>query len=416
MPRLFRNAPAIFYVSRIHEQVYASLETRREQWGLQNKFGLSQLIHHGYQAAVVKSRDKINRNLRLLEVANEEYTNDVNLLMNLGLELWRAGQQNFGIRYYDRAFKILTLRSHQETPPELREVLVTQYATHLLNLHRFTDVISVLSHPSLHAGDFTASHAFLRGVAHYELKQWTECVTAMRSCSETRNKPALTSVLPEVRLAGPAHCLANSLNKLGKIDEAQKAYEQALKDSPKAEGMLLDFSVFLAQQKATIPALTQLNELIGLNPQHAKAWEVGACIALEKPETSEFALDWTRAAVSNLPDSKVIRRQHAEALLLNDRGSETVKILSETSNPNDPADLASFILCRILADEPLYPLAQPMELVVSQHFLKRYRQLVDFSAEKSVVKLNQNINLLDPILPSAAGLLKQALQYTELLA
>ena len=416
VPRLFCNAPAIFYVSRIHEQVYASLETRREQWGLENKFGSAQLLHYGYQAAVVKSRDKINRNLRLLEVANEEYTNDVNLLMNLGLELWRAGQQNFGIRYYDQAFKILTLRPHQETPPELRQVLVTQYATHLLHLHRFTEVIAVLSHPSLQASDLTASHTFLRGVAHYELKQWAECVTAMRSCLETRSKPTLTPVHPEVRLGGPAHCLANSLNKLGKIDEVQSAYEQAMKDSPKSEGIRLDYAFFLAQQRETIPALTQLNELIGLNPQHAKAWEVGACIALEKPETAEFALDWTQAAVGNLPDSKVIRRQYAEALLLNDRGSETIKIFSETANPHDPADLASFILCRILADEPLHPLAPSIELAVSQQFLKRYRQLVDFGAEKSVVKLNQNLALLDPILPSAAGLLKQALQSTELLA
>ena len=120
--------------------------------------------------------------------------------------------------------------------------------------------------------------------------------------------------------------------------------------------------------------------------------------------------------MGNLPDSKVIRRQYAEALLLNDRGSETIKIFSETANPHDPADLASFILCRILADEPLHPLAPSIELAVSQQFLKRYRQLVDFGAEKSVVKLNQNLALLDPILPSAAGLLKQALQSTELLA
>jgi len=34
VPRLFRNAPRQFYVSRVHEQVYASLEINREAWSM----------------------------------------------------------------------------------------------------------------------------------------------------------------------------------------------------------------------------------------------------------------------------------------------------------------------------------------------------------------------------------------------
>src|SRR5262249_42101700 len=36
VPRLFRNAPGLFYVGRVHEQVFSSIEARRAEWGLEN--------------------------------------------------------------------------------------------------------------------------------------------------------------------------------------------------------------------------------------------------------------------------------------------------------------------------------------------------------------------------------------------
>lgn len=39
VPRLFRNAPGLFFVGRIHEQVSSSVEVRCEQWGLAHRIG-----------------------------------------------------------------------------------------------------------------------------------------------------------------------------------------------------------------------------------------------------------------------------------------------------------------------------------------------------------------------------------------
>ena len=39
VPRLFRNAPGLFYVGRVHEQVFTSVEVRRKEWGLDNRLG-----------------------------------------------------------------------------------------------------------------------------------------------------------------------------------------------------------------------------------------------------------------------------------------------------------------------------------------------------------------------------------------
>src|SRR5208282_3540864 len=59
VPRLFRNAPALFYIGRVHEQVFSSLEVRRQEWGLDNRLGDAPLRHHGYRPEVVKDRNKI---------------------------------------------------------------------------------------------------------------------------------------------------------------------------------------------------------------------------------------------------------------------------------------------------------------------------------------------------------------------
>jgi len=102
VPRLFRNAPGLFFVGRIHEQVFSSIEVRRKQWGMENKFSTAALIHHGYTAEVVAERNKLSRNLRLLEQAIEEMPHEPNLLMNYGLELARAGRRGNGGRPVSR--------------------------------------------------------------------------------------------------------------------------------------------------------------------------------------------------------------------------------------------------------------------------------------------------------------------------
>jgi glycosyltransferase involved in cell wall biosynthesis/Tfp pilus assembly protein PilF len=406
VPRLFRNAPALFYVSRVHEQVYASLETRRQQWGLDNRFGQARLLHHGYQAEVVKSRDKVNRNLRLLELANEEFPNDVNLLMNLGLELWKAGQPDWAVRSYDRAFQVMIRRPYEETPPELREVLMTQFTSHLLQLKRYDDVVNLLTAGAVRPADETATLFFQLGLAYLETRRWKECADAMRRCLQLRGRPALTPVRADVMRGGPSHCLGNALRQLGENDAAAEAYRQALQDEPQSEGTRMDFAVLEAQRGRTVEALTLLNEVIGLNPRHPKAWEVGGIVALRQPATIEFAVDWTSEALRNLPDLPILRRQRAEALLLGGLGAEAVDLWAEQKPASDPVNLAALTLCRLLAEQSLPEVPPLAEVAVSQEFLRRYRQLVDHNAETSVLRINEGLPRLGAVLPSATKLLQ----------
>jgi glycosyltransferase involved in cell wall biosynthesis/Tfp pilus assembly protein PilF len=407
VPRLFRNAPRQFYVSRVHEQVYASLEINREAWSMENRFGDAQLIHHGYQAEVVKSRNKVLRNLRLLELANEEHPNDVNLLMNLGLELWRSGQNGIGLGYYQKAYLALLHHPYDQTPPELREVLLTQYASHLMTLKRFDDVVDLFNDRAIRTDQRTASHWFMLGMAQSALQRWEACVESLRRCLDLRNLQALTPIHADIRKALPAHCLAHAYRKLGRKQEAADAYGQALQDEPGAEAARVEFATFAAEEGQVVPALTVLHAGVQHDPRQPRVWETGGRIALRQRDTLEFALDWTGEAVKNLPDVPVLRRLRAEALLLNGSAAEALPFWDGIASGQDAEADCGLLLCRLFAGQPVAGPSPDRERALSQDLIRRYRQAVELGLDDWVRTVHTRLDGLEPALPTAARLIRQ---------
>jgi hypothetical protein len=97
VPRLFRNAPGIYFTGRIHEHAFGSVESKRKDWGLENRLSEATLVHYGYTEEMTRRREKVSRNHRLLQLAVEEQPGDPNLLMNLGLELVRSDRRDEGL-------------------------------------------------------------------------------------------------------------------------------------------------------------------------------------------------------------------------------------------------------------------------------------------------------------------------------
>ncbi|MBM3845416.1 MAG: glycosyltransferase, partial [Verrucomicrobia bacterium] len=106
VPRLFRNAPGVRYVGRIHEHTFASLQTMGAEWGLESRIGKALILHHGYSDQIEKGRGKAQRNLRLLELAVQEQPGDVSLRMSHGLDLVRTGELDRGLEEYAQAFRL----------------------------------------------------------------------------------------------------------------------------------------------------------------------------------------------------------------------------------------------------------------------------------------------------------------------
>ncbi|MDN4601242.1 glycosyltransferase [Paenibacillus sp. F6_3S_P_1C] len=98
--RLFKNEPEHRFEGRIHEQIAAAICRKNPQAA----FHVTDMIihHYGYQTAIVERKDKMNRNLRLLQQAVKEEPEQPFHHYNLGVEYLRMGEteqamETFGI-------------------------------------------------------------------------------------------------------------------------------------------------------------------------------------------------------------------------------------------------------------------------------------------------------------------------------
>lgn len=98
--RLFRNAPEHRFEGRIHEQIAAAICRANPEAA----FHVTEMVihHYGYQTAIVERKDKVNRNVRLLQQAVEEEPDQPFHHYNLGVEYLRVGEaeralETFGV-------------------------------------------------------------------------------------------------------------------------------------------------------------------------------------------------------------------------------------------------------------------------------------------------------------------------------
>jgi tetratricopeptide (TPR) repeat protein len=409
VPRLFRNAPGLFHIGRVHEQVFSSIEVRREEWGLENKFGDAILLHHGYTKEMVASRDKIARNLRLLQKALEELPGEPHLLMNLGLELVRAGKLPEGLDQYDAAFRALSALPAAEVAPELRETLLTQSCTHLLSAKRPADVVRVLSSPLAKTEGLTATLHWLFGLACIELKNFANGAEHMRRCLAKRDKPALSPINRNILKAGPSHCLALCLAALKQPIAADKVFRDAVSADPKSKSVSFDYARFLAGNGREIDALKQLHQLTMADPSDATLWLFGGQVALSQPEFLDFACDWTGEAAKIFPAHASIAEQRAQALLLNGRIDEAFPLWRQLAAGPNLSHRAALLVCEARLNLPLSPVPPELAVRVSHEFVSWYRRLLAANAKKVVNVLNQRMDLLRPVVPGAVRTLEAAM-------
>jgi O-antigen biosynthesis protein len=412
VPRLFRNAPGVYFKGRIHEQVFPSLIALGNAWGLSTALGTAQILHHGYTKEAVKDRNKIERNLNLLRQAIAESPEDPNLVMNLGLELVRSDNLADGLNQYRLAFELVSAKPASETAPELREALLTQFTSHLYKVRAHQEIVEVLTSATVKSAGLTASLHFALGLAFFELGRFSEAAEQMRRCISTRQQPALTPINTDILSAAPFHCLAMSLAKDGNPTAAENAFRSGMPEKGYQEKLRLDYARFLAGQNRHIDAFHCLHEMVASDPKCAPAWHVGAEMALGKSDFLEFACDWTSEAMLNLPNDHQIASQRAEALLLSGQTAparEVWKFLCEVSQ--DPRCQAALLFCSIVENQPVSDLGiyEPEVGPISRALIDWYQQGLNRGAQTTIKNLNGRLENLRVALPGAAALIEAAL-------
>lgn len=408
VPRLYRNLPGAYYEGRIHEQIFSSLIRAGKPWGLTTGLGTAEILHHGYTTDMTKDRNKVDRNLALLKQAIREQPTNPHIAMSLGFDLVRAGEMKEGLAYCQKAYQLMSKQPPAEVVPELREVLLSQYAFHLYSEREYQPVIDLLTSPLARRGGLTASMHLVLGLSQFELKQYENSAEQMRACLGKLHDPTLSPVNTTIYTASPHLCLAVSLAKLGDISGAEKEFEAGLLKKGGVQELRLSYAKMLHLWSRPADALKQLHALVTENPGHAEAWKLGGAMALSQPQLLEVARDWTEEAVRQLPLEAALRPLRAEALLLSQdlagARAEWERLCQQDRNAKH---LGALILIALAGDTPLPAPPSPSEtMAVSQAFMGWYRKCLKFGAGDLLQRLHARANQLRPVLPEIARVLE----------
>jgi tetratricopeptide (TPR) repeat protein len=298
---------------------------------------------------------------------------------------------------------------------ELREVLLTQFTSQLYKIRAHEEVVRVLDSPLAKNGGLTASLHFALGLSHFELKDYRAAANQMQHCMAKRMQPALSPINTDILTAAPNHCLALSLAKLGDQAGAEIAFQAALGEPVRLDGVKLDHAKFLLNQNRAVDALNELHEMVTANPVNLAAWRLGGEIALSRPEFLEFARDWTGEAMKNHADDLSVIAQRAEALLLAGDTAAAGDLWERAWNrERQPKFLAALILCEAVEAPTTHaPEDGPDEMVTSRAFIVWYQKLIASHTQAVTVKINEAADKLSRALPTAARLLEAALAESQ---
>lgn len=406
VPRLFRNMPGIFYKNRIHEQIFPAIIPYAKKWGLKICAGNARISHYGYRAELTAR--KIERNLKLLTMAVNEQPQDSNILMNLGLELCRSGRVDEGIEYYKKAFDVLSKLPGNSITPEMRETLLTQYSAFLFSKQRYSEIVGVLtSKLAKNYGGLNASHHYLLGYSFYKLKKINDAVTELERCLDKLDEQTYSHSLPDIYKGEANYLLAVCYAVLNKAKEADREFNRALERDPESFKFNYDYARFLAGQGNLMKALQLLHKIIPSNSANPAVWQLGARIALNNHNLVEFSLEWTEEALKFCPDNPELIEYRADALLLNGRIEEAIECFERL--PLSVRQQACIVFCEVVKGICNRTFNNTDERAVSYELIRLYRQCINSRAMSVINCFHNNIELLHPVLPTAAQIIKRAL-------
>lgn len=132
--RLFRNFEDFFFINPIHEQIIPSIQYK---YGINCISNLPLTIHHyGYNDEVIRSKNKIERNLEILY--SIEYK-DGYIYAMIGDEYLKLNNLYEAIHFYEKS-----LGANLSFEGDYSPMLIINYITSLINVKRYNDAINFI--------------------------------------------------------------------------------------------------------------------------------------------------------------------------------------------------------------------------------------------------------------------------------
>ena len=415
VPRLFRNAPGLCFVGRVHEQVYYSLIVRKNHWQMEASMGTATIQHFGYDPEVKADKDKVQRNLRLLERAVEEIPSEPALLMNYGLDLFNDGQVEKAMEQYRKAVHIMEQHPAADVLPEVRERLMTIYSCHLLQAEHFEELIDLAETQLAKDTGPTASIHFVAGLALINLDRHDEAIPHLRACLDKLDNQVYTPAVKGLREGRPHHLLADCLSRSDESDAADQHYQAALELDPESTGIRHEYARYLVRDDRAAEAMTLLHTALegAQDNGDSSLWALGCNIVNGHLEDSDVALNWTKVAIESHPEHSEIRKQRGIALLTAGQFTEAQPFFEDHPLGLAHVTEAALFLCQLTTDQEVTPVAPAEEEGVSCQVAEWYRRMLVHRQIEAVDAIADRLEVVEKHLPTAGQILRETIGVVE---
>jgi len=235
-PRLFRKYPDVMFEGKIHEQITPSLVKAGA------KFKITDIIieHLGYAQGAEINEQKKNRNLEALKELVKTEPNNAYALFQLGQNYITLGNTEEGINCLWSA-----LKTNQLTSP-VRATTMTALAKYLYDHNKHQEAID-LCRASLEIAPFQLFGKLLLSEILFVNKNVEESVKLLREAyslavipENSRKVDVATDVSYEPAFI--KYLIGQRLQSIGLVEEASKAYKEAVELNPHFNEAYLELS------------------------------------------------------------------------------------------------------------------------------------------------------------------------------
>jgi glycosyltransferase involved in cell wall biosynthesis/predicted Zn-dependent protease len=320
--RVFRNRPEYRFEGRIHEQIAHRLPTflleRLERTTVR-------VEHYGYLGAVRGAKDKLNRNLELLERQLAEGNDTPFLHFNLGSEYLSVDAADRALPHFARAWKAI-VGDERISRFGFAPALGARYVKSLRMVGRldevgpagdevlaafpgFTDVVLEQALAAASAGDLDRAEELLR------------------QCLEMGDGPSRYSAAVGCGTYRALVPLAEVLRRRGAIDEAEATLRASLEEHPGFLGAVEPFASALLRRG--VPAAEAVAEVHALVADVTPGVRFLLAVALSETGAPVEAETELRALIAAQPGNAHARVALAETLLAQGRFADAAAAAGE---------------------------------------------------------------------------------------
>jgi tetratricopeptide (TPR) repeat protein len=331
--RVFRNRPEYRFEGRIHEQIAHRLPSyvpeRMERTTVR-------VEHYGYLGAVRGAKDKVNRNLELLERQVAEGVDTPFLHFNLGSEYLSIGDAGRALPSFTRAWK--TIAGDERIgrygfAPALGE----RYVKSLRMVGRFDDVATAGDEVLAAFPGFT-DIVLEQGLAAGAAGDLDRAETLLRRCIEMGDGPSRYSAAVGCGTYRALVPLAEVLRRRGSLEEAEATLRASLEEHPGFLGAVEPYASALLRRG--VPAAEVVATVHALVADATPGVRFLLAVALSEAGAPAEAEAELRALLAAQPGNAQARVALAETLLVQGRLADAATEAAQVDPSAPCADAA----------------------------------------------------------------------------